>query len=401
MTEKVALLDSINPAAHDVFKQADFDIITFPKSIQPAGLVAIAHEVELLGVRSGPQVTADMLHDSLHAISVFGVGTNHIERQNVDKTGADDQGIAIFNAAHENTRSVAELVIGNTFALMRGTANHHRALHDGTWTKEDGSELRGKTMGIIGYGAIGVQVSVMAEALNMDVVAYDPNPPVSAQGRAQLLNSVEEVLQAADVVTLHIPGGKDNRHYINDERIGLMKQGSYLINAARGELVDYDAVAQAIHSGQLAGAAIDVFEDKESGIKEPAKKGDDFDHVLRGHHNVLLTPHIGGSTIEAQSSIGRQVALKSVAYLATGNSVGSVNMPPLTLGALESGTSRLLNVHDNQTGVMAEVTGLIAEAGLNAVDTKQRVKGDLGYLAIDLEGTVPKDVLRAISELAT
>jgi D-3-phosphoglycerate dehydrogenase len=401
MIEKVALLDSINPTANTIFTAAGSEVITYPKSVSPEDLAVIAANVQILGVRSGPKVTAAVLgpNPELVAISVFGVGTNHIQRKGEDgaTSGADDLGIAIFNSAHENTRSVAELIIGSTFSLMRGTGDHNRKMHDGTWTKEDGHEVLGKTIGIIGYGAIGGQVSVLAEGLGMSVVYFDPAPQNPPQGRAKRLGSLEAVLETADVVTLHVPGGDQNRHMINEQTISLMKPGSYLINAARGELVDYKAAAAALASGHLGGIAADVFDDAD--FKEPAKKGDTFEHVLRGVDGALLTPHIGGSTAEAQRNIGRSVATKSVAYLETGNSMGAVNIPNLSLGPVTPGATRLLNIHTNQPGVMAELTSLVAEADLNVVNTAQAASEEIGYVAFDVEGSVDADVVAAMGIL--
>jgi D-3-phosphoglycerate dehydrogenase len=266
---------------------------------------------------------------------------------------------------------------------------------DGIWSKKDGQEVRDKTMGIIGYGVIGNQVSVLAEAFNMDVVAYDPVTQFR-HGRARSLGSMEEVLQIADVITLHVPGGKANHHIINAEKLKLMKKDAFLINAARGELVDYEALIDALDNDDLAGAAIDVYADDN--YTEP-EKGEPFDHPLRGHPKVLTLPHIGGSTAEAQANIGRSVALKSLGYLATGNTMGSVNIPQLGLNGLEGGTSRLLNIHNNHAGVMAKLLALVADAGLNIVNTNQKASGEIGYLAVDVEGTVPEDVLTVMKAL--
>lgn len=393
MSEKAALLESIHPAASAVYSDAGLTVIEYPKSISSEDLGSLVQEVKVLGVRSGPNVSAEMMSDNLQVIGVYGVGTNHIARESDQASGelgADGRGIAIFNSAHENTRSVAELVIGSSFALLRQIARHNRRMHDGVWTKEDGTEIRGKTMGIIGYGAIGAQVSVMAEALGMDVVYYDRDSRLP-HGRAQTLESMEAVLATADIVTLHVPGGKSNHHMINANTIALMKPGSYIVNAARADLVDYNALLEALEGGQLAGAAVDVYSDDH--YQEPAKRGDPFDHPLRKDDRVILLPHIGGSTLEAQQNIGHSVALKTLVYLATGNSVGSVNMPPLPLEALAPGTSRLLHIHRDQPGVLAILTSLVADQGLNVVGAIQKTKGDLGYAAIDVLGEISSDIL--------
>lgn len=406
MTEKAALLDSINPSAHEVFEGAGFEVVTFEKSATPEELAELTAEARVLGVRSGPEVPAEAMGEALEAIAVFGVGVNHIDRSEAPSGmpasapySASERGIPVFNSAHENTRSVAELVIGSTFSLLRDFGDHNRAMHEGRWTKSNGREIRGKTMGIIGYGNIGAQVSVLAEAVGMDVVAFDPKPPGPPQGRARMASSMEEVLAEADVLTLHAPGSEHTRHMINSERLGLMKDGAFLINAARGDLVDYQAVADALDSGKLGGVATDVYTDASVGYTEPAKKGDDFDHVLRGHERVLLLPHIGGSTAEAQRSIGQTVASRVVDYLATGSSRGAVNIPELSLPPLSPGTGRLLHMHDNEPGVMGELGDLLADARLNVARTVQETTPWIGYVAFDVEGEVPAGVVASAGAL--
>lgn len=394
MAENVLLLDSINPAAFDVFKEAGLQTIEFEKSQSPEQLAtSIADfDVRLLGVRSGPKIPASVIEagQNLEAIGAFCVGTNHI-----DLNAANAEGVAVFNSVHENTRSVAEHVIASTFGLLRRIPEHNRNLHNGNWSKTDAlsHEVRGKTIGIVGYGAIGSQVSVLAESIGMDVVYYDPAPQIPPHGRAQRLETMDELLGTADVVTLHVPGGERTRGMINATTIALMKKGSYLINTSRGEVVDYNAVAEAVESGQLGGVAADVFED------EPNKKGDPFDHILRDTDRAVLTPHIAGSTIEAQTDIGNKTAIKLLAYLATGNCLGSVNLPDLPLNGRQSGTSRLLNIHDNAPGVNATLNGLIAEAGLNITGSILRTRGDLGYIALDIEGDISQDLLSVIRSL--
>lgn len=394
MAEQVALLDSVNETARETYRGAGLEIVDFKKGVTQQELADKASNALGLGVRSGPEVTAEAMGDDLEFINVFGAGTSHITRTTEDGLGADDRGIPIFNASHENTRSVAELALGCTIVLFRDLHGHDRSMRDGVWSKTNGREIRGKTMGIIGHGTIGSQLAVMAESLNMDVVAYDPVNKFR-QGRAKSLDSMEEVLAVADITSLHVPGGEANHHIIDADAIKLMKQGSYLINAARGELVDYEALLEDLddENGRLAGAAIDVYTDGT--YKEP-EKGETFDHSLRGHPKVLCLPHIGGSTAEAQAGIGRSVALKSLGYLATGNTTGSVNMPNLALNGIEPGTSRLLNVHDNHPGVIAKLSTLIAEAGLNVSSIAQRVRGEIGYVAFGVDGEIPDEALSAI-----
>lgn len=393
MTQKVALLDSINPAASHVFSERGFEVIEFPKSLSVDELSNVVSDVKILGIRSGPKIPETVIDSGnyLEAIGCFCVGTNH-----VDHSSANKNGIAIFNSVHENTRSVAEHVIASTFSLMRRIAEHSRAMHDGVWTKtdEDSYELRGKTLGIIGYGAIGGQVSVMAESIGMDVVYYDPAPQIPPQGRAKRLDKMEEVLESSHVVTLHVPGGERTSGMINKDTISIMQKGSYIINTSRGEVVDYDAVANAIESGQLGGVAADVFEN------EPSKRGDKFEHILRGVDRAVLTPHIAGSTTEAQKDIGKKIALKLFNYSRTGDSVGSVNLPELPLSSVPNDTFRILNIHDNVPGVMANIGSAIAEFDLNVVSSIQKARNEIGYAAFDVDGTVPQDLNTSIQELS-
>ena len=364
----------------------------FSKSIQAEELAAITATSNILGVRSGPVIPREVIEsgDQLHAIGCFCVGTSHIDRASVDENG-----IALFNSVHENTRSVAEYVIGSVFGLLRRIPEHSRSLHDGVWSKTDeiSHEVRGKTLGIVGYGAIGGQVSVLAENVGMDVIYFDPNPQIPPHGRAKRLDTFEEVLAEADIVTLHIPGGKRNRHLINADSLATMKKGSYLINASRGEVVDYDAVGVALEDGQLSGIAADVFED------EPSKLGDGFEHVLKGVGRAILTPHIGGSTVEAQADIGEKTAQKLAKYLLTGDSSGSVNLPEIALEALVPETSRLLNIHTNERGALATISGVLADADLNIVSTLQKEKGDLAYVALDVEGIIEPETIDEIKLL--
>ncbi len=403
MTERAVLLDGIDSSAQQTFEANGFEVVKFEKSVTPEQLAELTDGAKVLGVRSGPAVPWMAMSDSLEAIGVFGVGTNHIDMsEGTGSSGqsANQRGIAVFNAAHENTRSVAELVIGSTFALARGLGDHNRAMHGGTWTKSNGSEVRGKTMGIIGYGNIGGQVSVLAEAVGMDVVAFDPDPPTPPQGRAKMLGSVEDVLAAADVVTLHAPGNRQTQHMIDAAQLEHMKPGAFLINAARGDLVDYDAIAQALDSGQLGGVAVDVYTDASRDITEPAKKGDTFDHTLVGHERALLLPHIGGSTVEAQRNIGSAVAGRIINYLDTGVSMGAVNVPNLALAPLGNGMGRLLHIHENEPGMMAELGELLANARLNVANTSQRAEVFVGYAAFDVEGEVSEHVVAAAGALA-
>lgn len=391
MAERVALLNDINEAAVANFAQNGFEVVEFPKSMTTPDLAQLVTDVQALGVRSGPAVPAEVLKSglTLEAVGCFCAGTNH-----VDRGAATERGIAIFNAVHENTRSVAEYVSGVIFCLLRRFGEHNMSLHNGTWTKTDAKsyEVRGKTLGIIGYGAIGSQVAVLAENDGMSVLYYDPDPKFPPYGNSQRVNDMDALLTSSDIVTVHVPGGRSTKNLVGETAILSMRPGSYLINTSRGDVVDYDAVKTALRDGHLAAVAADVF------VDEPRKNGDPFDHPLRGEANALLTPHIAGSTQESQRDIGRATSLKLIGYLATGRTAGSVNLPELALTAVPKKTTRVLHLHHNVPGVVADLNGILAEAGLNIVSQHLQVRGAIGYVATDVETDVPEEVIQEIAK---
>lgn len=395
MAEKVALLKDIKTVADDIFANAGFEVIHFPKFISEQELADLAQDVTILGVRSGPEVPASVMEGSkLQAIGGFCVNPK------VDFKAANQEGVAVFNSIHENTRSVTEHVIGNVFNLMRRTAEHNQQMHAGVWSKTDefSYEVRGKTMGIIGYGNIGAQVSVEAEKLGMDVVYYDPATIFPSFGRAERLPSLEAVLSTADVVTLHVPDIPSTRQMINASTLALMKPGSYLINAARGELLDYDAVEEALDSRQLGGLALDVH------LDEPKQKGDPVMNRFQGRPNVVLTPHIAGSTEEAQTKAGAVVAQKLVAYKHTGNPYGSLTLPKAKVEILDTDNRRLVYIHNDEPGAMTDVHAILSEAGCNVVGEGLKVDKELGsgFAYLDIEnGKLTSGVLDSIRNLAT
>ena len=390
----VALLEDINPAAHNVFNQAGFKVVTFEKSVTESELAAIAQNANMLGVRSGPAVPAGVIENSvnLHAIAGFCVNPK------VDQGAANRAGVALFNSVHENSRSVAEQVINNTLNLLRRTAEHNQSMHAGTWTKTDESsyEMRRKIMGIIGYGNIGAQVSVLAESMGMDVVYYDPMTKFPSFGRAEKLSTMEDVLSAADVITLHVPETPKTKNMINAKTIAMMKPGSYIINAARGGIVDYEAVIEALDSGQLGGIHVDVF------VDEPKKRGDKFDHPLRGHRKAILTPHVAGSTVESQRGIGVVVAEKMVRYWRTGDPYESITLPKPRFDEIDNGNQRVIYIHDDKRGAMTEAHAILSKAGCNIAAEVLRVDKNTGrglaYFDID-EGIVTPGVVDAIRSL--
>ena len=379
---QVALLETIDPMAGELFVDAGFQVETIGMHDDTAALAGIAERSRALGIRSKPALTTEIFAagTALEAIGCYCIGTDRI-----DMKSADAHGVAIFNSRYENTRSVADLTIGSIIALMRRTVEHNQSMHDGVWSKteERSYEVRGKTLGIIGYGSIGSQVSVLAENMGMTVKYYDPDPKFPSFGKAERVASLDDLLGQSDVVSLHVPGTPKTKNMINAQTLAAMKPGSYLINTSRGDVVDYEALRAFRESEHLLGVAVDVFS------PEPNKRGDVFEHTLRGLPNVLLTPHIAGSTIESSKGIARDTTGKLLGYLNNGNTVGSVNLPEVSLEPVLDGRTRVLHIHENLPGVEAAISDLIAGAGLNKAFQILQTRGELGYVAIDVEGQVP------------
>ncbi len=355
-------------------------------------LIKEIKNVHILGIRSKTQVTENVLAAALklQAIGCFCIGVNQVNLQ-----AATDHGVAVFNAPYSNTRSVAELVIGASILLVRKIIDKNIAAHQGAWMKDaTGShELRGKTMGIIGYGNIGSQVSVLAEALGMKVLFYDTETKLPL-GNANDSKSLKELLQHSDVVTLHVPELTSTKNLINKNNLQHFKQGAILLNYARGEVVDLNALSKAITAGQLGGAAIDVYP------QEPEKNGDAFKSVLQGLPNVLLTPHIGGSTQEAQSNIGQDVSVKLFNYLEKGISTGSHSIPPLALPAQE-GAHRILHIHNNVPGVLSQINTLLSKNNINILAQYLKTNDQIGYVVLDVDKSLSKnaiELLRGVKE---
>ncbi|MDN5874993.1 MAG: phosphoglycerate dehydrogenase [Sinobacteraceae bacterium] len=390
---KVLLLEGVSQTAVESFRQAGYTNIEYhEKSLPEAELARAVSEAHMVGVRSRSYLTADVLNNArrLIAVGCFCIGTNQ-----VDLDTAAINGIPVFNAPYSNTRSVAELVIAESVLLMRGIPAKNMACHRGDWTKSaDGSyELRGKTLGIVGYGHIGTQVGVLAEAMGMRVIYYDIEPKL-ALGNAQPVVSLDELLATADIVTLHVPRTPQTDWMMGAEQIRKMQPGSMLINASRGTVVEIEPLADALKSEHLAGAAVDVFP------VEPKGKEEKFVSPLVGLDNVLLSPHIGGSTQEAQHNIGLEVAAKLVRYSDNGSTLSSVNFPEVNLPE-HAGSSRLLHIHRNQPGVINNVNKLFADSGVNVNAQYLRTRDKVGYVVIDLEANEAqtlklKDQLAAI-----
>jgi D-3-phosphoglycerate dehydrogenase len=388
---KAVLLENIHPQAVALLNaQGVKDVKTFSGALEGKELEAALKDANLLGLRSKTQLTREIMDaaPNLLAAGCFCIGTDQ-----VDLKAASARGIAVFNAPYANTRSVAELVIGEIIALMRRIPEKSRAAHAGDWLKSaDGStEVRGKTLGIVGYGHIGTQLSVLAEALGMRVMFYDVVDKLSL-GNAQKILKLDDLLKQSDVVSLHVPATIDTENMIDARTIKKMKKGAYLINAARGNIVDLDALADAIKSGYLAGAAIDVFPE------EPHSKGDKFRSPLQGLPNVILTPHIGGSTLEAQENIASDVADKLLRYALHGMTDGSVNLPNVVIP--QSRGARFRHIHRNVPGVMAKINDVFSSRGLNVAGQYLQTDADCGYAVIDIDGKANHaEILRALSEI--
>lgn len=347
--------------------------------------------VHAVAVRSRTKLTSDILK---HARKLLAVGCFCIGTDQTDLLAASKQGIVVFNSPYANTRSVAELVICEAIALARQMFDRSMELHQsGKWNKQSSScfEVRGKTLGIIGYGHVGSQLSILAESLGMHVKFYDIVPKLSL-GNAIAVQTLEELLSTSDFVTLHVPATPDTNSMISTREIQLMKRGSYLINASRGKVVDVGAAANALRSGHLSGGAFDVYPYEPQGNDEPLQS------ELIGCRNVILTPHIGGSTEEAQAAIGQEVARKIITYINSGSTLGAVNMPEMSL-PIHTQSHRILNIHKNQPGVLRDVNNVLAE--YNVVGQMLMTAGPVGYLIADIDKSASKEVKERIAQLSS
>ncbi|SEO40668.1 D-3-phosphoglycerate dehydrogenase [Trujillonella endophytica] len=386
---RALLLENIDPVAVEVLGNAGYEVESVRGALDEGDLVAALDGVDVLGIRSKTQVTAEVLRrrPDLKAVGAFCIGTNQI-----DLATAAGTGVAVFNAPYSNTRSVVELAIAEIISLARRLLDRDRALHSGTWDKSaSGShEVRGRTLGIVGYGNIGSQLSVLAEALGMRVVFYDLEEKL-ALGNAESCSSLDELLERAEAVTLHVDGRGGNAGLFGAEQFAKMRPRSLFLNLSRGFVVDHEALRDHILSGHIAGAAVDVFPD------EPREQGDPFTSVLRGLPNVILTPHVGGSTQEAQYDIGRFVAGKLADYSRAGTTTLSVNLPTV---ALHGGSGeRFAVLHRNVPGVLARVDALVGEHGLNVDGQVLATRGELGYVLTDVNAVMPDDLLTALRAL--
>ena len=388
---KFLLLEGVHQSAVDVLQAAGYTNIEYhKKALDGDELKNAIKDAHFIGIRSRTFLTEEVLAhaNKLIAIGCFCIGTNQV---NLDAAKA--RGIPVFNAPFSNTRSVAELVLGEILLLMRNIPQANAEVHRGIWNKSavGSHEVRGKKLGIIGYGHIGSQLSIVAEALGMHVYFYDIENKLPL-GNAKQVRTLEDLLSSCDIISLHVPENASTKNLINAERIAQLKQDSILINAARGTVVDIDALAEALEKGHIRGAAIDVFPE------EPASINEEFVSPLRRFDNVLLTPHIGGSTAEAQENIGSEVAGKFVKYSDNGSTLSSVNFPEVSLPE-HIGTKRLLHIHENRPGILTKLNQIFVEANINIAAQYLQTDPKIGYVVVDVEAEDSNNLLAKLKEI--
>jgi D-3-phosphoglycerate dehydrogenase / 2-oxoglutarate reductase len=390
---KVLLLENIHSVARDLFVEWGFQVDLLESALNPQALIEKLKDYDVLGVRSKTAVPAEVFEKAsrLFALGCFCVGTSHVNLES-----AAEHGTPVFNAPFSNTRSVAEMTISNIISLARQIGQRNVEMHKGVWNKRsDGCyEVRGKTLGIIGYGNIGFQVSGLAEALGMRVIYYDVLSKLTL-GNAKQYPELESVLRESDFVTFHVPATPRTKNLVNADSLKLMKRGSYLINASRGSVVDIEALVEAVKSGHIAGAAIDVYP------KEPESNSKNFESPLLGLPNVTLTPHIGGATEEAQSNIGREVASSLIRHMAEGSTDGSINVPIVRTSPIAPGCHRLLNVHRNVPGVLKDINQIVSASGANIQSQNLATDPHVGFLVMDFDRALPAESIGQIEKLAT
>lgn len=388
---KILLLEGVHQSALEALNDAGYTNIEYHKTaLAEDELIEKISEAHFIGIRSRTQLTAKVLEhaNKLVAVGCFCIGTNQ-----VDLDAASAKGIVVFNAPFSNTRSVAELVLGQLILLLRGIPAKNAACHRGGWIKSAvGSyETRGKRLGIIGYGSIGTQLSVLAESLGMEVCFYDIVTKLPL-GNARQIKSLKELLSTSDIISLHVPETNSTKLMIGEKEVSQMKKGSIFINASRGTVADLDAVANAIKAGDLGGAAVDVFP------VEPKGNDEEFVSPLRGLDNVILTPHIGGSTMEAQENIGVEVAEKLIKFSDVGTTIAAVNFPEVALPA-QSDNHRILHIHENRPGVLSKINGIFSEYNINITGQYLRTTEKLGYMVMDVDAETGELALEKMKEV--
>jgi len=389
---KFLLLEGVHKSALSTLDEAGYTNIEYLKtSLSEEALVEKIGDIHFIGIRSRTQLTAAVFEaaDKLQAVGCFCIGTNQ-----VDLNAALIKGVPVFNAPFSNTRSVAELVIGQTILLLRGIPQKNAQAHRGTWEKvaTGAYETRGKKLGLIGYGNIGSQLSVLAESMGMKVYLYDIVNKLPL-GNATQLHSLKDLLKTCDVVSLHVPETPQTFNMLGEEQIGWMKKGAILINASRGTVVDIDALAAALESGRLSGAAVDVFP------VEPRSNDEEFISPLRKFDNCILTPHVGGSTIEAQENIGLEVSEKLIKYSDNGSSFTAVNFPEVALPS-HPGMHRLLHIHKNVPGVLSEINNIFSSSGINIRSQYLQTNDQIGYVVTDIDVEYSKMALDKLNRIS-
>lgn len=393
MSQKILLLENIHPCARESLENDGFKVETEKGAMSDEHLAKVLNDYQVLGIRSKTQLTRATLERNPHlwAIGAFCIGTNQIDLKEANRLG-----IPVFNAPYSNTRSVAELVLAEAIALSRQLGDVNSAAHRGEWLKsaKGAREVRGKTLGIIGYGHIGSQVSILAEGLGMRVLFFDIIKKLPL-GNARSCSSLDELLTNSDFVTLHVPETPLTQNMIGAAQLQMMRKGSFLINASRGTVVDIPALSAFLKNGHLHGAAMDVFP------VEPENNEQPFVCELQNLKNVILTPHIGGSTEEAQEAIGREVSLSLSMFLNSGLTLGAVNFPQVNVPPKEPGISRLINVHRNVPGVLSEINSIVSKADANIRAQYLSTDMHIGYVVMDMEQGRPEQVYDRVAKLTT
>lgn len=388
---KVLLLEGVHPVSVENFKKNGYENVELIQtSLTADELKEVLPSVHIIGIRSKTKLTKEVLEhaDKLMAVACFCIGTNQ-----VDLEFASEKGITVFNSPYSNTRSVAELVLAECVMLVRRIPHRSHAAHEGKWIKsaKDSYELRGKTLGIVGYGHIGSQVSVLAEAFGMNVLYYDIETKLPL-GNANAMDSLDELLAASNIVTLHVPATPDTENMIGAEHFAKMKPGSFFLNLSRGNVVDINALKDSLESGHLKGAAVDVYP------QEPKSNNESFTSPLQGLSNVILTPHIGGSTQEAQENIGKDASNKILNYLDTGSSSGSCTVPALSL-PIQKDTHRILHIHKNVPGVLSAINSTMADLNVNILGQYLKTNEHVGYVVLDVDKNVSAQALEGVKAI--
>lgn len=387
---KVLLLENVHPDALGLMKQEGYNVTTYSGAMDEDELAEKIKDVSVLGIRSKTQLTRKVIENAprLIAVGAFCIGTNQI-----DLEACLEKGIAVFNAPYSNTRSVVELAIGEIIMLSRNLPDKLKLMHEGEWDKSatNSREIRGKKIGIIGYGNIGAQLSVVAEAIGFDVYYYDMVEKL-ALGNATKCKSLEELLRKVDIISMHVDGRRENLNFIGEKEFDMMKDGVIFLNLSRGHVVDIDALVKNIQSGKIIGAGVDVFPE------EPKTNSESFESPLRGLPNVILTPHIGGSTEEAQANIGNFVPGKIMEYINTGSTTNSVNFPNLQLPILEN-AHRLIHIHENKPGIIAKINNIFAHHNINIVGQHLKTNEIIGYVITDIDKEYGPEVIKELKEI--